>query len=183
MKILIYGLQSSGATSLAFLMSQRDNTIGVLDLFCDQVAPCLDEESKKFDIVVKATISEMFTIDQHIESFRPDVTILHHRKLSSVISSLSAKKHKDKCGKMENKIEIYKKLDKNRFNYQTNYEHLIDKQLGPLTFFVNESVWEFPRPLKSIIKFNCDNSDWCRTHIKNKWWTGCLRSHETGFKL
>ncbi len=122
MKILIHGMQSSGASLFTFFLSQIENTIGVIDLFSPHLCPPLKSDNKHF-IVIKTTVAKNIVnpnkipdqktvkrlinigiksrslilnknpLSAHIESFRPDKKILFLRNPYENYLSLRTKKY------------------------------------------------------------------------------------------
>jgi len=184
MKILVHGMQSSGSTTFALLMSQRANTICVLDLYCGSLAPPLIEESKKYDIVLKCTVSNMRTIDEHIESFAPDLTILFTRPIEDIVESLSNRKCRNHCGKMEEKVELYKQILENqkRFDIVFSYAEMINKEIERLNW-IDQSAYDLKRKPQVVIDFNCENSTWCRENLWLHWGRGGTRKSGDSWKI
>lgn len=175
MKILIYGLQSSGATSFAYLMSQRKNTIAVLDLYYNELAPNLTHEF--CDIVMKCTITNIYTIEQQIHSFQPDKTILFCRNLHDVYESLSKKPHANFGGTIEEKLSLFKDIEKNKsnlFDLKYSYEQMICRKIDGLDFFIDSSAYNSNRTIEDILQYNCEQSTWCADNYVKKWQIGCI---------
>lgn len=176
MKVLIYGMQSSGATAFTFLMAQRKETVAILDLYCNELAPAIHCEK---DVVLKCVASANFSLEQHLESFQPDKTILFTRNLDSVILSLNNKNYKDKCGTLETKIKLYQEtIDrKELFDIELSYEDLLARDIDKVKFFIDGSAFDTPRSLSDIVSFNNEHCDWCRTWYHKKWHFGGLKAN------
>lgn len=183
MKILIYGLQSSGATAFAYLMSQKQNTIGVLDLYYNELSPNLTHAS--LDIVLKCTVSNLYSLDEHKKEFNPDVTILFNRNTDEIKHSLATKSHKNYGGDINEKISIFQNVIDNRSNYDIcfSYEDMICGNIQKIKSLIDESAYGSPRSVEEIIDFNCKNSEWCKENFKKKWWIGCLHPRTGKIKI
>lgn len=182
MKVLTYGMQSSGATLFNYLLSQRENTIAILDLFCNEICPSIDD--KKNDIFIKCTISNFIDLQQHLDSFNPDLVILFKRNVDDVVRSLQKKDHANRCGNIEEKIEKYNQiLNEKKFDIEYSYEEMMNKKICSLKKIIDNSSFDFKRTVYDVIEYNCLNSFWCKDNLKKKWWIGCLRHKEGKVKL
>jgi hypothetical protein len=185
MRILIYGLQSSGATLVSFVLGQKKGSVVVADLFHDALMPSLGRVSPETErIVAKAVVTERYTLDQHAERFRPDKTILVLREPGSNYVSLKRKQYSDWSGKMEEKFRCLEKhfCCRERFDTVVRYEDLI---LNPKSFFrtIREAGIEtslkhlkIPRSRLEIVKRNAEMSPWCRKNYRTDWGFGNIKS-------
>lgn len=98
MKTLVYGMQSSGASFVAFCLAQKPNTIAVVDLFCREEAPTLDGEADGCDVVLKCVVNTIVPFQKQLERFRPDRVLLVTRNVDDVAASLGAKPYRDLGG-------------------------------------------------------------------------------------
>lgn len=167
MKILIYGLQSSGASLLAFFMAQKANTVGIIDLNNHRLAPTLD---LPFDIVLKAVITTSWSLDQHIKSFRPDKTILLVRNPCHNYYSLQNKVYANKSGNIDDKFVLLDKYfaEPDRFDATIVYERFLTDRAG-MVAQLNAIGWEshlahyeLPRTKVDIAHFNNEHCQWCK---------------------
>lgn len=185
MKILIYTLQSSGATLFSYLMSQRENSIGILDLYNTELSPSINHN--KFDIILKCTVSENYSLEQHIKSFLPDKVILFKRNESDIIKSLSKKPHANLGGNIQKKFEIFNsevnKNSKKSFNLEYSYEEMINGNISKLKFFIDSSAYNATRTIENIIDFSNKNCSWCKENFKKKWWIGCINPRQGSIKI
>lgn len=173
MKTLVYGMQSSGATYVAFCLAQPYRldgegppTVAVLDLFSPEVCPSLDEEARQCDVLVKCTINTGIPLDRHIESFQPDRLVLVTRNIGDVRASLSRKAHRNLGGPLEAKLAAYRSLletELHRFDRVISYERF-RRDGSPVCRNPNEIV-EDSRRL----------SDWCNKNWRRRWGIGALR--------
>lgn len=176
MKILVYGMQSSGASLFTYLLAQRENTIGVIDLFGGYLAP--DIKDTTWDVVLKATISTKYQLADHVESFKPDLKILFTRNREDNFRSLSTKPYRDAVGKIEDKFNWLKFYIRNQnllFDYSIKFEDLFydrQKVIDQLSPFLTEEHFAFKRKKEEIVRFAKDNSEWCRLHHNKGWGFG-----------
>jgi len=103
MRLLIYGMQSSGASLFAFLLSQEPETLAVVDCWGGIVPDFADYAG---DIVLKTTVKTDVDFAQHVEAFKPDFTILVERNILEVRNSLTTKYYRDEGGTLEAKLRI-----------------------------------------------------------------------------
>lgn len=123
-KILVYGLQSSGASLFTYFLSQKPHTLGIVDLNNHRVCPQLQSEH---DIAFKAVITTKWSLQDHLDSFRPDRTILFIRNPYNNYYSLMRKAYADKSGTIDDKFRQLETLFCNRaqFDLTLFYEDFI----------------------------------------------------------
>lgn len=117
MKILIYGLQSSGASLFTYFMAQNLNSFAMIDLYCNAVAPPVD--FKDGDTIIKCTINPSIPFSQHVKSYNPDKTILVLRDPFDNYVSL---KSKPWGNDIESKFELLEKT----FSKGEDFDAVID---------------------------------------------------------
>jgi hypothetical protein len=170
-------MQSSGASLFAYFLSQKINSIGIIDLFNQCLAPPLAELDSQ-DIILKCTITEIFDIEQHIESFQPNIKILFIRDPIQNLLSLSRKTYKNDSGDMLKKIH---KLNYYYANWRKKFDLLIDYEdfihntenfRSTLTNIINPCFFDFKRSIEEVIKYSCNNSEWCQYNYKKSWGIG-----------
>jgi hypothetical protein len=166
MKILVYGLQSSGATLFAYFLSQKPRTIGLPDLWANYWSP--DCSDVKFDMVLKCVVTKNNPIEGHIERYNPNIKILFLRNLRENKQRLCKKPWANENGTPEEKIEILNKIDKKKFDYVVTYDKFLSKKVP----FFSEKFYEFNRSKNDIINFNFDNFKWSKDNINRKWGFG-----------
>jgi hypothetical protein len=167
MKVLIYGMQSSGASLLAFFMAQKANTVGIIDLNNHRLAPSLD---LPFDTVLKAVITTPWSLDQHINSFQPDRTILLVRNPYSNYYSLQGKVYASKSGDIDDKFALLDRYfaQRDRFDATIIYERfLTDRadtvaQMNAIGWVSHLTHYALPRTQVEITRFNNEHCRWCR---------------------
>jgi hypothetical protein len=139
MRLLIYGMQSSGASTLAFLLAQKPDCAAFVDIWTMYVAPALPGVG---DVVAKVVVTAAFPLAHHQERFRPDCTILFLRHPESNYRSLATKSYRHHCGFMEEKFGIYDRAFAGKCGVDAilYYEDLIVDPVGTLATF-NDLGW------------------------------------------
>lgn len=103
-RLLVYGMQSSGATLVAVLLSQDHATLAVPDVFCGQVATPASVFPEDRRVVTKATVAADRTLGDHLCSFRPDRTVLVLRHPCQTVASLCRKPYASDGGPIDIKL-------------------------------------------------------------------------------
>lgn len=166
-RILVYGMQSSGASLFSYFLSQNPDTLGIIDLNNHRLAPDLPDE---FDIVLKAVVSTRWSLQDHIDSFHPDKTILFIRNPCHNYYSLMDKAYANKSGLLDEKFKL---LDhyfeaREQFDLTLFYEDFIldysgtIEKLNTIGCKYTEEHYRFSRTPQEIADFNINNSNWCR---------------------
>lgn len=169
MKVLIYGLQSSGASLFAFFMAQRPRSIGIVDLNNHRLAPRLEID---LDIILKTVITTRWSLEEHIQSFMPDTTILFIRNPYTNYHSLMGKIYANRSGNIDDKFRLLDRIfqSRARFDAVFSYEDFIHSRQDTLSRMVSlgwsvpADSYDFPRPAREIYLFNCHYSNWCRNN-------------------
>jgi hypothetical protein len=133
MRLLIYGMQSSGASTLAFMLAQKPNCSAFVDIWTMYAAPALPSPGPK-DVVAKVVITTAFPLALHQERFRPDRTILVLRHPVATYRSLATKVYRHHCGFIEEKFALLDRVFAERSGYDATvyYEDLIFDPVGTL---------------------------------------------------
>jgi hypothetical protein len=158
MRILIYGMQSSGASTLAFLLAQKPDCAAFIDIWAMYAAPSLPGTG---DVVAKVVVTTAFPLALHQERFRPDCTVLFLRHPVANRGSLSTKSYRHHCGFMEEKFRLLDAVFESRsgFDAVLCYEDLIYDTTGMLQS-VSQLGWacdsnvRFDRNPAEIQRFN-----------------------------
>ena len=108
MRILLYGMQSSGASVVAFTLAQKPHSLAFVDIWNMFAAP--EIESTDRDIVAKVVVTSAFELDVHRRRFRPDVTLLVLRHPADTYDSLFGKPYANENGLMDEKFEIVEQV-------------------------------------------------------------------------
>ncbi|MBW2998556.1 sulfotransferase domain-containing protein [Candidatus Woesearchaeota archaeon] len=161
MKVLIYGLQSSGASLVTYFLAQKNNSIAITDLFNCGVAPNLDSIKEVDNLFVKCTVNSKIQLEKHIASFKPDKVILVVRNPFDNYVSLINKWYGSKNSSVEDKFKTLEKYFSNyHFDLILRYEDLIYnksrviKQLKKFGIKVKKEYYEFRKNKEEIFKFN-----------------------------
>ncbi len=183
MRILVYGMQSSGASLFTFFLAQRPDTIAVIDLWDGVVAPDFTDAAK--DVIVKCVVAPVTPLEAHLASFKPDVKILFVRSKASNKESLSVKSYRNDGGKMEDKFaEIESRVEQpTGFDHVINYEDFLNdrpKVLAELSSLVAPTYYEFKRSKDEVLDFNRTHSEWCRKNYRKKWGFGNIHFEADG---
>jgi len=175
MKILIYGLQSSGASLFTFWLSQQLKYIGIIDIYFNVLAPNINCEN----VVAKCTINELFKFEEHVDSFKPDKKILFVRNPFENYLSLKEKIYSGFGGEIDKKFKLndfYIENKKNYFDYVITYEDFLMKKIN---FELKDfGDYNFPRSINSLIDFNNKNNLWCKENYKKLWGTGNIHMNQ-----
>ena len=185
-RLLVYGMQSSGASLFAYFLSQRQETLGIVDLNNHRLAPPLPDE---LDIVLKTVVTTRWRLQEHIDSFQPDRTILFIRNPCSNYYSLVDKVYANKSGTVDEKLKILESHFKLRDQFDltifyedfiTDYNGTIEK-LNSIGWDSKPEHYNFPRSSRDITSFNIENSTWCKENPaaegpKGGWGMGNIRS-------
>ena len=175
MRLLIYAMESSGASTFCYFLGQRRELIAVIDVWSEFVAPTI---AVQCPIVAKVTANLAFMPEDHITSFRPDATVLFIRDPLSVYRSLIEKPYAHLLGAAEQKLAKFDSIFVgSKFDLVVEYEKFAN---GMLEFDkVTELGWPcgpenylLKRSLDEIVAFNCERSPWLRDHFRNGWGPG-----------
>lgn len=166
MKTLVYGMQSSGASFVTWTLAQAPGTIAVIDLFCREEAPSLDEEAAKYNVIVKCVVNTKIPLERQIELFRPDRLLLVTRNIDDLRTSLSSKPYRDLGGPLAEKLAIYEDVLRrglHQFDSVISYERVAARPS------------EIRRTVEQVVEYSKAHSPWCRKFHHHKWGVGGLR--------
>lgn len=183
MRILVYGMQSSGASLFTFFLAQRPDSIGIIDLWPGFLAPRLEDTEE--DVVLKCLVTTEIPIEQHIRSFKPDVKILFVRAKQANLESLAKKGYRDDGGTMSDK---YVQLERDRsrrdlFDFVISYEEFLRDRLTLLSVLRGVAAPEYydlKRTKYQILRFNRTHSAWCREQYWRQWGFGSIQFEDDG---
>lgn len=127
MRLLIYGMMSSGATSFALYLAQRPDALALVDILNNFAAPRV--HTKK-DIMAKVTMTTAYPLAVHMERFRPDKVVLFLRDPRDIYMSLRTKPYRNYAGLMEEKFQILDHMftERDRFDAVIHYEDFVTRQ-------------------------------------------------------
>lgn len=125
MRLLVYGMQSSGATAFTLFLAQRPDCLALVDILNNYAAPRVDTE---LDMVVKAVVTTAYPLEVHRERFRPDRTVLLLRDPRDTYRSLSAKPYRNHSGLIDEKFALIDEVfagREERFDAVVHYEDFV----------------------------------------------------------
>jgi hypothetical protein len=192
-KIFVYGLQSSGASLFTYFLAQKPGSLGIVDLNNHRLSPPLNAGH---DTALKAVVTTTWPLQDHLNSFQPDKTILFLRNPYNNYYSLMHKAYANKSGAIDDKFRLLEKLFRNRDKYDLTifYEDFISDADGTV-YKLNSLGWEstnehyrFPRPPQDIARFNVEQCTWCRENPaapgpSGGWGMGNIRSSRINLTL
>ena len=100
-RVLVMGMQSSGASTFLFLLAQIPGSVAVVDLWVGRPAPRPEDlglSDQVTCVLLKATVSTAVDVKAYIAAFRPDAAVLFLRHPAHNLKSLSTKFYKDTAG-------------------------------------------------------------------------------------
>jgi hypothetical protein len=150
MRLLIHGMQSSGATAFTLFLAQRPECLALVDIPNNFAAPRL---STQLDVVAKVVVTTAYPLAVHVERFRPDRTILLLRDPRDNYQSLRTKNYRNYSGLIEEKFQILEQLflARQRFDAVIEYEDFVARdpavlvQLAALGWPVDVSYYQYRR--------------------------------------
>ena len=180
MRLLIYAMQSSGASSFCYVLGQRPDSVAVVDVWSRGVTPFIETPHP---VVAKATVNMILSIDDHVASFRPDRTILFVRDPVATYASLAKYDYANRFGTIDEKMARCDAefAQSARYDAVLRYEDFVSRDLGVLAKLAElgwpcEASWyDGPRDLRAIHAFNCAASPWLARHWNDGWGFGNIR--------
>jgi len=167
MKTLIYSMQNSGASLFAYWLAQKENSICVLDLYPDFLAPHINNKNA----ILKCVVTNKFKLEEHIDSFKPDKIIFFIRNPIENHLRLYEKIYASYGGSIEEKTSILNSIvEQKKYDELIKYEDFIYKRIpdhiGPRTNY------NFEKSLDKIKEYNFKNNQWCRDNYRKQWGIG-----------
>ena len=164
MRILVYGLQSSGASIITYFLAQKPDTIALLDVFNNEIAPAV-KSAKDTDILIKCTINSSIPLKKHLDSFKPDKTILVLRHPYYNYASLKNKQYSGSSFWLDKKFKALEACFNNeKFDLTLHYEDMVFRPSGFLSqlnnagFDAKKEFFKFNRTREEILRFNKKNT-------------------------
>ena len=129
MRLLVYGMQSSGATAFALFLAQRPDCLGLVDILNNYAAPVLETQR---DVVAKVVVTTAYPLQVHQERFRPDRTILFLRDPRDNYESLKRKPYRNHSGLIDEKFALLDTVfaERERFDAVIEYEDFVGRKAG-----------------------------------------------------
>ncbi|MCJ2185393.1 sulfotransferase family protein [Novosphingobium beihaiensis] len=157
MRLLVHGMQSSGATTFTQVLAQRPGCIALVDIPNNFAAPRV---TTRKDFVAKAVITTAYPLAVHVERFRPDRVVLFLRDPRDNYVSLSTKPYRHHSGLMEEKFRLLEQLfaQSDRFDAIIHYEDLVARKpcvsvaMEALGWPVREEHFRFRRSCDELLR-------------------------------
>lgn len=124
MRLLVHGMQSSGATAFTLFLAQRPDCLALVDIPNNFAAPRLDTP---VDTVAKVVVTTAYPLAVHMERFRPDRIVLLLRDPRDNYISLRTKNYRNYSGLIDEKFLILDQLfaERARFDAVIRYEDFV----------------------------------------------------------
>ena len=181
-RLLVYALESSGASTFCLMLGQVPDSVPVVDLWSQCIAPPLRLDKP---IVVKATANALYQVGHHIASFRPDRTILFLRDPAAVYSSLRKYHYANQFGTVEQKLARFDaEFGGTTFDLVLRYEDFLDRDpallaaLQRIGWPSTAEHYRLDRSIDEIRAHNFSQSDWLREEYEHGWGFGNFKGGE-----
>lgn len=124
MRLLIYAMMSSGATSFSLFLAQRPDCLALVDVLNNYAAPRVTADK---DMLVKVTMTTAYPLAVHIDRFRPDKIVLFLRDPRDNYLSLQTKNYRNHSGLMEEKFQLLDQVYavRDHFDAVIHYEDFV----------------------------------------------------------
>ena len=174
-RIFIYGMQSSGASLFTYFLGQISESIAIVDLWSHCIAPEIKTDKL---CILKATINNEISLENHIKNYKPNFKILLVRNPIQNYLNLDVKHYRNWRGKAEHKFEMLEKIYSEKrevFKCIIRFEDFINNPMetvSTLNFLginIPTKAIEFNRNYSTILNFNKKHSVWCRKNYEIKW--------------
>jgi hypothetical protein len=157
MRLLVHGMQSSGASTFTMFLAQRPEALALVDTLNNFAAP---EVSSPLDFVVKVVITTAYPLAIHVERFRPDRTILFLRDPRDNYVSLRTKNYRNYSGLMREKFRLLEGIfaERSRYDAVIHYEDFVARdpaviaEIRRLGWAVEEGYYTFNRRHEHILQ-------------------------------
>lgn len=156
MKLLVHGMQSSGATSFTLFLAQRPDCLALVDIANNFAAPRIEPA---IDMVAKTVVTTAYPWEVHVERFRPDRTILVLRDPRDNYASLATKNYRNHSGLIDEKFLLADQIfaGRSRFDLVVHYEDFVARDpavtaaVTALGWPVEEGYFSYARRHEEII--------------------------------
>jgi hypothetical protein len=173
MRLFIYGMESSGASTFCLFLGQREGAVAVVDLWSHCLAPPLAVD---VPIVLKATVTTTYRAEDHVRSFRPDASILFLRDPVAVYRSLTKYEYANYEGSVEDKLVRFdEEYSPARFDLVIRYEDFVRREpsviraIDELGWICTNSYYDLPRSIDDIRQTNFHKSAWLHDEYNKHW--------------
>jgi len=162
MRLLVHGMQSSGATLFTYFLAQRPGCLALVDILNNYAAPRLETG---LDAVAKCVVTTAYPIAVHLARFQPDRTILVLRDPRDNYASLATKPYRNHSGLIDEKFALLDALfaQRDRFDATVHYEDFMDRdpavleRVRALGWPVDASHYAFERNFENILRVVWDD--------------------------
>ena len=157
MRLVVYGMQSSGATAFTLFLAQRPECLALIDVLNNFAAPRV---TTSLDMVVKVTMTTAYPLAVHMERFRPDKVILFLRDPHDNYQSLRTKNYRNYSGLLDEKFQILEQVftQKEFFDAVIKYEDFVVRSpcilntVSALGWPVHESYFTYHRRHDDLLR-------------------------------
>jgi hypothetical protein len=158
MRLLLFGMQSSGASLATYLLGQVPSSVVLVDLYSYELMPEIDVDSAEH-VIAKAVITTTHSLDAHVHSFAPNRTILLLRDPVQNYVSLRRKEYANDDGELDAKFRILESVfsERSRFDLVLRYEDLVQnpadviRELNAIGFPGGMEMYDFSRSRAEIV--------------------------------
>jgi len=119
-RLLVYGMQSSGSTAFTLFLAQRADCLALVDVPNNFAAPRVTTD---LDMVTKVVITTAYPLAVHIERFRPDRVVLLLRDPRANYASLRSKAYRNYSGLIDEKFLILDQVFAERAHFDAVIEY------------------------------------------------------------
>ncbi|HLZ65502.1 MAG TPA: hypothetical protein VKQ29_04690 [Aliidongia sp.] len=156
MRLLVHGMQSSGATLFTYFLAQRPGCLALVDILNNYAAPRFESA---LDAVAKCVVTTAYPIAVHAERFKADRTILLLRDPRDNYFSLQNKNYRNHSGLIDEKFALIDTLfaERSRFDATIHYEDFLDRdpavldRIRALGWPVEEAYYDFERTFEGML--------------------------------
>jgi hypothetical protein len=157
MRLLLYGLQASGASATAMLAAQRPGCLALVDVPSYALTP---EFGAGRDALAKAVANTSHDLAAHRARFRPDAVVFVLRDPLAHWASASVKGFRDRDGALPDKVAAFDalvgELDRHA-DLVVRHEDLLRRDpaipagFARLGWALPADAWELPRGINAIL--------------------------------
>jgi len=185
MKILLYGMQSSGASLIAYFLGQQPRSVSLVDIWVRHLTPALPSNGAN-PVIAKCVVSTQFDLEDHVRRFRPDRTILTLRHPVQNYVSLLNKGYVDDGGSIDEKFQRMDRAfeERERFDLTLAYEDFVRRpeqtveRLQGIGVPAEMGFYEFRRSVEEIRTCNFNFHPWCKQRYGFGWGFGNVQGKQ-----
>lgn len=185
MRILLYGMQSSGASLVTYFLGQTPRSVALVDVWIRHLTPSIPTNGARA-VIAKCTVGMQFDLDEHVRRFRPDRTILVLRHPVQNYASLRTKDYVAEGGPLDDKFVKLESefLNRDRFDLTLTYEEFVQRQdatverLRAIGIEASPDYYDFRRSTRSIQAFNFAHDPWCEQRFGFGWGFGNVQGSQ-----